>query len=73
VEPGADQADRPRAVPGGFSCGERSRRHDAGGGSLDEGFDFGVHWVLDGIEALEECTEYAGQDGTSSHVDRQNG
>jgi hypothetical protein len=44
-----------------------------GDGSLDEGFDFGVHWVLDGIEALEECTEYARQDGTSSHVDRQNG
>jgi hypothetical protein len=28
-----------------------------GDGSLDEAFDFGVHWVLDGIEALEECTE----------------
>jgi hypothetical protein len=28
---------------------------------------------LDVREALDDCTEYAGQDGTSSHVDRQKG
>jgi hypothetical protein len=46
---------------------------DAGDGSPDDAFDFGLPRVLDGIQGLEDSAVYAGQDGTSSHVDRQNG